>query len=112
MQKPAERVVALAELHAGTDYADPGRVEKSNRAADEIRTRIKSLVVERNVSEVEILLSSSVTASWAAYVVLESGDSLLVDEERCLSIVREVAAGDSLESMGAKAWLREHGYGT
>lgn len=85
-------------------------VRAGNAAAGKIRAAILSaLCTPAGTDKAIKLLNNATLASWIAYTALEHGDLTEFQRARCLSVVRSQAAGGGLDSVGAKAWLAEHG---
>jgi hypothetical protein len=104
MESRVERYRAYTATCLATDYDSPASVRRHNRAADEMRR----LVGEPGaVAELLPLLDEPTAARWLAFQLVESGG--LSDDviQRCLAVVRALAAGGDAEAMGARMWLRE-----
>jgi hypothetical protein len=105
-----QRLAYLAQIHAAVDYGSTASVHAGNKAADEIRTTLlAALDSPGGTDQVIGLLGHSVIASWPAYMALERATLTEFQRARCLSVIRSLAAGNGVESIGAKAWLMHHG---
>jgi hypothetical protein len=105
-----QRLADLAHIHAAVDYGSIASVHAGNKAADELRTALLVAIDSPGGTDLVIgLLGHPVIASWAAYTALERATLTEFQRARCLSVIRSLAAGNGVESIGAKAWLTHHG---
>ena len=104
------RFVELAHAQAAVDYGSPLSVRLANSAADELRSIAQAaLSSPQDTEQLLSLLNHPLAASWVAYAALEHGTLTEFQRSRCVATVQARARGNDLASIGARAWLAEHG---
>jgi len=56
------------------------------------------------------LITHSIAGSWVAFSVADLTGISTDQKERCISKIKNIAVGSSVNSMGAEYWLKERGY--
>lgn len=109
--KFVELAEALAAYNASGDYSERA-VRRANLFADELRIMMISAFTESQETDVLFtLLDQPAAGSWIAFCALENLDLAEPRKTRCLEIIRALAHGSSMNSVGAEFWLSQHGYG-
>jgi len=104
------RFVELAQAQAAVDYGSSSSVRLANSAADELRAMaLAALSSPQETEQLLALLNQPLAASWVAYAALEHGALTEFQRARCMATVQALARSDNLASIGARAWLAEHG---
>jgi hypothetical protein len=89
---------------AATAYGSGASVRRHNAAA----TRMREIVVELGAAdELLPLLDEPEAAQWLAFQLLELCEPSSVVRERCLALIRGLAAGSGADALGAQYWLRD-----
>jgi hypothetical protein len=102
----------LAEAHAVAGYESAQAIRIANSAAGELHAMaVTALESPEGTEQLISLLSHPVAGSWTAYAALNSGELSELQRARCLAILRALARGNSIDAVGAKAWLNQHGFG-
>ena len=102
------RLRQLASEHASADFGRPESIHLCNLQAGQIRSALLAgLAVNR--PEVFSYLDDPTLGPWIAYCALDAGALSAEDEFRCLAVIKAVAAGQGLESIGASHWLAQRG---
>jgi len=104
MHSRIDRYRQRAATCAATEYDSAASLQRHNVAATEMRR----IVAEPGaVEELLPLLAEPTSARWLAFQLLEHCTLSPEIRERCLAIVREVAAGSGPDALGARHWLRD-----
>ncbi len=92
-----------------TDYASKHSVSQHNAAADQMRAMVAEVYAAgpQVLAELLPLLDEPPSDQWLAFQLLELGEPEPAVVERCLSIIRRLAAGPGADAMGASMWLRD-----
>jgi len=100
---------AFATTCAATDFASKRSVRQHNSAADQMRAMVAEVYSAgpEVLAELLPLLSEPPSDQWLAFQLLELGEPGVAVVERCLSVIRRVASGQSADAMGASVWLRD-----
>ena len=106
-----EKFTALAETHAAIDYAKPKSVKEGNVAVDQMRSIVKQFNDDNRIEELMILIGHQAAGDWVAFSVVDLSNANADQREKCVNRIRSISSGSSTESLGAKHWLRERGYG-
>jgi hypothetical protein len=89
---------------AATAYGSGASVRQHNAAVDSMR----EIVIEPGAAEELLpLLDEAESAQWLAFQLLELCQPSPNVRERCLAIIRTLAAGSGADSLGARYWLRD-----
>ena len=89
---------------SATEYGSGASVRRHNAAA----TKMREIVVEPGAAdELLPLLGEPESAHWLAFQLLELCQPSPAVRERCLAIIRGLAAGSGAEALGAQFWLRD-----
>lgn len=106
MKSRTERYRKCVATCAATTYGSGAAVRRHNDAATEMR----EIMVEPGAAEELVpLLDEPEAARWLAFQLLELSEPSPAIRDRCLAIIRELAAGSSPEALGAQCWLRDFG---
>ena len=104
-----EQFINLAEIHAAVDYGNPKSVKVGNSAADRMREIAHNFYDSGKIDELLSLLEHQHAGLWVAFIVGDLENATATQVERCLCLIRSLADGDSVDSIGAKYWLEERG---
>lgn len=105
-----EKFIELAQVHADTNYDNPASVKKANAAAEAMKDMTFELIEAGRIEELLGLITHSTAGSWVAFSVADLAGISTDQKERCISKIKNIAVGSSLNSMGAEYWLKERGY--
>ena len=108
------RFVELAQLHASTDYASKQSVARANAAANEMRSIVEAAALQGPAALENILglLAHPVASQWVAFSALDLASLTEFQTQRCLKVIKLLANGTGPNSLGARAWLKQHGHVT
>jgi len=104
-----EQFVNLAKVHASIDYGNPNSVKEGNSAADSMRLIALILYESNKIEELLSLLEHQYAGLWVAFIVADFDNVSAAQIKRCIDLIRSLANGDSVDSLGAKYWLEERG---
>jgi hypothetical protein len=103
-------LIQLAKAHATAELSSASEVASANGAADSIRAQlISALGIAEQRVELMTLLSNQYIGAWIAFVGIESGLLDSSQARECLARIRQIAAGSTLDGIGARAWLSKLG---
>jgi hypothetical protein len=105
-----EKFIELAEIHADANYDNPASVKKANAAAETMSVMAVDFIEAGRIEELLGLITHSTAGSWVAFSVADQIGISTEQKERCISTIKNLAVGSSLNSMGAEYWLKERGY--
>ena len=104
MASRIDRYRNCAATCAATTYGSGASIRQHNAAANEMR----KIAAEPGAAEELLpLLDEPESAQWLAFQLLELCQPTAVVRERCLAIIRELAAGSGADALGAQYWLRD-----
>ena len=100
----------LAKVCSLTDYADKKSVKQHNQSVDRMYEIAEKIGYEQTSETVEdfaklLDVPTDKTNIWAAVHILERIPVDKAIEEKALNIIKQVADGDSVDSVGFKIWL-------
>jgi hypothetical protein len=110
MNSDIAKFIELSEVQASIEYERPSSVEVGNNASDSLRLISARLVESGRAEELLEILDHKTAGAWVAYTVSEFPQIESKQKERCIRVIRDIAAGEEVESLGAKMWLKERGY--
>lgn len=111
MNADIEEFLEFSGVHASTEYGNPSSVKAGNNAVDSMRSIATRMVESGRTEELLELLDNEVAGAWVAFTVAEFPQVTKEQRGRCLKLIQSIAAGDSVDSMGAEIWLKERGHG-
>lgn len=103
-----QELIDIASIHEATDYSDPKAVKAGNNAADLLRTRILEYCEAGSFDELLELLNHKLLGGWVAFVLAEWPQVNVEHKDLCIKKIREIAKGNSNDSIGAQFWLKDH----
>jgi hypothetical protein len=104
MASRVDRFRKYAAVCATTAYGSGASVRRHNAAAQQMR----QLVMEPGAAEELVpLLDEADAGQWLAFALLELSQPLDAVREKCLAIIRSLAAGSGADALGARYWLRD-----
>lgn len=108
-----QEYLELTKVCAMTDYAEKKSIKQHNKSVDRMYEIAEKIGYEQTTETIEdfaklLDISSNRTNVWAAVHILERIPAEKAVEEKALNIIKQVAAGDSAESLGFKIWLRDY----
>ncbi|WP_237567705.1 hypothetical protein [Microbulbifer hydrolyticus] len=109
MKSDLKEFIELSKVHASIEYGNPSSVKAGNNAADSMRSITNRFVESGRTEELLELLDNKVAGPWVAFTVVEFQKITKEQRARCLELIRAIASGDSVDSMGAELWLKERG---
>lgn len=103
----------LTKICASTDYEDKKSVRLHNKSVDQMYEIAEIIGYEQATETIEdfaklLDITDNKTNIWAAMHLLERIPADKKLEGKALSIIEQVAKGDSTESMGFKIWLENY----
>lgn len=101
-----------AEICKNTDYGNKKSVKENNRAAKRMWQLTEKVVKEGSgaIRLLASLLDDPLTKEWLAYQLLEKADLDADTEDKCFSVIREIAASNiPVNSFAAKKYLDDRG---
>ena len=104
-----QELIDLISIHEATDYSDPKAVEAGSNAADLLRARILEHCEAACFDELLELLNHKLLGGWVAFVWAEWPQVSAAHKDLCIIKIREIAKGNSNDSIGAQFWLKDHG---
>lgn len=109
MTPRADQYRELAAVCATVDYGSPNSVRENNDASDQMRKLVADSYTTgiEAVAELFSLLDDPECAQWLSFQLLELGKPPFAIVERCLSTIRDLAAGSTANAYGANLWLKE-----
>ena len=110
MNSDIEEFLEFSKEHSSMDYGDPSSVKAGNRAAHSMRVIVTRLIESGRTEELLELLDNTIAGPWVAFTVAMLPNVTSEQKLRCLELIRRIASGDSIESVGAEMWLRDQGY--
>jgi hypothetical protein len=105
-----EDFIDLAKVHAGTDYSNAASVTKANAAVELMNLMAVEFNESGRTEEFLGLVSHPTAGAWVAFSVAELAGISTKQKELCISKIKTIAVGTSLDSMGAEYWLKDRGH--
>lgn len=101
--------ILCSEICAQTDYGDMSTVRANNAAVSKMYKLVKAAsdLGPDAVGKMAKLLDNPVASPWIAHQLIEKADISPATRDKCLSVIRKLAQGDSANAMGERMWLKE-----
>ncbi len=108
-----QEYIELTKNCASTDYGDKKSVRLHNKSVDRMYEIAEKIGYEQTTETIDdfaklLNITDNKTNIWAATHLLERIPADKKVEEKALSIIQQVAKGESSESMGFKIWLENY----
>jgi hypothetical protein len=103
-------LLQLAETHAKSNLGTPAEVDRANLMADSIRAEVIGHLKSTRLRDGLIAhLNDRWLGGWIAFVGAKCDDVTPYQSKQCMDRIRQIASEDSLNGVGARAWLRQPG---